>query len=481
MDTLSARTDRPVYVDLDGTLIRSDLLWEALFLFARQHPLSFWRTFGWALAGKAILKDELAARVEMDAASLPYRPEVVSTIRAEREAGRRVVLATASNHRFAQAVADHLGLFDEVIASDREVNLSAERKLARIEADRAGEPFDYIGNSRDDICLFEAATDVTIVQPDRAAGRWHRSGARTSRLVEGDGKGVARGLLKAMRPHQWMKNVLVFVPIVLSHEYFDLGVLAAGILAFLCFSMAASSVYIFNDLLDLAADRRHKTKCRRPFASGLVPIPTGLAAGVALLVAALAASLFLPIEFTGVLVLYLALTTAYSISLKRMLLIDVLTLAGLYTLRIFAGSAAAQSDESFWLLAFSLFFFLSLALVKRFVELSEFGEGVSRQTTGRGYVDADLDTLAQAGMTSGFASVLVLALYVDSAEVRELQAHPYLIWPLCPLVLYIVVRIWVLARRGQMHDDPVVFILRDWRSQIMIAAGALMFLAAAYA
>ncbi|ALN73877.1 UbiA family prenyltransferase [Aureimonas sp. AU20] len=480
MDTLQARTDRPLYVDLDGTLIRSDLLWESLFLFARQNPLQAWRLFGWLLAGKSVLKHELAAGIEVDPATWPYREEVVETLRAERETGRTIVLATAANERLAQGVADHLGLFDRVIASNRDENLSAERKLDRIAAERAGAPFDYIGNSRDDLCLFDAAEGVTVVQPDRAAARWHRESERASRLIQGEGN-LPRALLKAMRPHQWMKNLLLFVPIVLNHEYVDVPMVLAGMLAFVCFSMAASSVYIFNDLLDLAADRRHGTKRRRPFASGQVPIPIGVTAGVGLFVAAFGLSLLLPIEFTAVLGIYLVLTTAYSFALKRMLLIDVLTLAGLYTLRILAGAASADTVGSFWLLAFSLFFFFSLALVKRYVELAEFGEGASRRTTGRGYVPADLDTLAQAGMASGFASVLVLALYIDSAEIRQLQAHPYLIWPLCPLVLYIIVRIWVLAKRNEMHDDPVVFILRDWRSQIMVGLGALLFLAAAYA
>ncbi|WP_019996382.1 UbiA family prenyltransferase [Aureimonas ureilytica] len=480
MDTLSAKADRPLYVDLDGTLVRSDLLWESLFLFARQKPLEVWRVFGWALAGKARLKAELAGRIEVDPATWPYREDVVETLRTEREAGRRIVLATAADERLAKGVADHLGFFDEVIASDGETNLSAERKLERIRADRAGAPFDYMGNSRDDLCLFEAAEHATVVQPDRHAARWHRGATRECRLIR-DEKPVSRSLLKAMRPHQWMKNVLIFVPIVLNHEYLDIPMVLAGLLAFVCFSMAASSVYLFNDLLDLAADRRHSTKRHRPFASGQVPIPIGVGAAVGLLVGAFGLSLLLPAGFTIVLAAYLGLTTAYSLALKRMLLIDVLTLASLYTLRILAGAASADTVESFWLLAFSLFFFFSLALVKRYVELAEFGEGASRQTTGRGYVPADLDTLAQAGMASGFSSVLVLALYIDSAEIRQLQAHPYLIWPLCPLVLYIIVRIWVLAKRNEMHDDPVVFILRDWRSQIMVGSGALLFLAAAYA
>lgn len=479
MDTLIARTERPLYVDLDGTLIRSDILWESLFLFARAHPLQFWRVFGWALSGKSVLKAELAARTEIDVATLPYREEVVASLQAEREAGRHIVLATASNERTAQAVARHLGVFDDVIASDRDTNLSADRKLERIRSQCFGRGFDYVGNSRDDICLFDAADTVTVVQPDRSARAWHRASDRGSRLIADRGH-LARSILKAMRPHQWTKNLLVFVPLALNQDFFDSALVLSGIVGFLAFSLAASSVYILNDLLDLPADRRHKTKRNRPFASGAVPIPLGLALAGLLFVTSFLLSALLPIEFTAVLAVYMVATTAYSFVLKRMLLIDVLTLAGLYTLRIIAGAAAAHSMESFWLLAFSIFFFLSLALVKRFVEVADFGEGVTRSSSGRGYVGLDLETIGQAGMASGFASVLVLALYVDSAEVRQLYDHPYLMWPLCPLVLYIVVRIWVLARRNQMNEDPVVFILNDWRSQIMIGLGGLLFLGAAY-
>ncbi|WP_182084876.1 UbiA family prenyltransferase [Aureimonas sp. ME7] len=479
MDTFVTRTERPLFVDLDGTLIRGDLLWESLFLFARQEPLSFWRLFGWMFRGKAVIKDELAARIDIDAATLPYREEVVAALQAEQEAGRRIVLATASNERLAKAVADHLGLFDEVMASDRTTNLSARTKLDRIQARCEGGAFDYFGNSQDDICLFEAAETATVVQPDRSARRWQASAARPARLIE-DGRSTLRAMVKAMRPHQWLKNLLVFVPVALNHEFLDVFMVLSGLVAFLSFSLAASSVYILNDLLDLAADRRHKTKRNRPFASGRVPIPVGLGLAAGLLVGSVALSLLLPIGFTAILAAYLVATTAYSLALKRMLLIDVLTLAGLYTLRILAGATAVQSTESFWLLAFSIFFFLSLALVKRFVEISEFEAGANRSSTGRGYVEMDLDTVGQAGMASGFASVLVLALYIDSDAVSELYRHPYILWPLCPLVLYIIVRIWVLARRRQMYDDPIVFIMQDWRSQIMMVLGAAMFLVAAY-
>ncbi|KQT54149.1 prenyltransferase [Aureimonas sp. Leaf454] len=473
MDARVLHADRPIYVDLDGTLIKTDLLWESLFLLARQSPGSLWQVPLWAARGKACLKAEIAKRVQLDPSLLPYREEVVHELRMAKASGRRVILATGANERFAHAIAEHLGLFDGVMASCDDVNLTASRKLDRIVAAQDVDGFEYFGNSHEDVCLLEAAREATVVAPDRLAGKWQRrTGAQ---LVPAPAHGILKGCLKAMRLHQWAKNVLVFVPVVLTHEFLDLAMVVHGLIAFFAFSFAASSVYILNDLLDLTADRRHKTKRRRPFASGQVPIPVGLLLGAGLLAASFGLAATLPFPFGWVLGGYMVATTLYSFFLKRMLLIDVLMLAALYTTRIVAGSAAADVEASFWLMAFSVFFFLSLALVKRFTELLEFGAGAERQQTGRGYLDVDLDMLGQAGIASGFASVLVLALYIDSAEVRQLYDMPWLLWPLCPLVLYIVTRIWILARRNQMHEDPVVFILHDWRSQMMIAAGVALF------
>ncbi|MCE7029193.1 UbiA family prenyltransferase [Jiella avicenniae] len=478
LDARVDQKDRPIFVDLDGTLIKTDLLWETLFLTARQSPARLRHVFGWRAEGKARLKAGLAGGIEFDAALLPYREEVVAALRRAKADGRRIVLATGSNERLAHAVADHLGLFDEVMASCDDVNLTSSRKLERIVATCGEDGFDYFGNSHDDICLLDAAAEATVVAPDRVARRWQQKSGADLITAGGD---PARAALKAMRPHQWAKNVLIFVPMVLTHEFLNFGMLFEALAAFFAFSFAASAVYILNDLVDLTADRKHKTKRNRPFASGTLKIPDGLKLAGGLFGASLLLSLLLPWAFLGVLAGYLVATTAYSLFIKRMLLIDVLTLAGLYTTRIMAGVAATDVSVSFWLLAFSLFFFLSLALVKRYTELMDFGTGAERSKTGRGYVDADLETLAQAGMTSGFAAVMVLALYINSPEVLTHYNVPWLVWPLCPILLYLIVRIWVLARRNQMHDDPVVFILQDWRSQMMIAIGGLMFLLAAYA
>ncbi|WP_029062001.1 UbiA family prenyltransferase [Labrenzia sp. DG1229] len=476
MDQRLETSNRAIYVDLDGTLLRTDLLWESLFQALRRNPLVVFALFGWLMKGIAYTKARLAEIAGIDVTALPYRSEVVEQLNGQRAMGRRIVLATGSNEKLAHEVAGHLGLFDDVLASDEETNLTSVRKLERIEAETGGAGFEYYGNSHHDICLFEAASEAIVVAPDRAANQWQKqSGANRINASESELKAA----LQAMRPHQWLKNALIFVPAVLAHDIFVGSVFLSAALAFVAFSLSASAIYILNDLMDLEADRKHKTKWKRPFASGRLSVPNGLVLAFASIVAAFVISVFLPIEFAGILLLYLFITTAYSLSVKRMLLLDVFVLAGLYTIRVLAGGVAASIEYSFWLLAFSVFFFLSLALVKRFTELQQVGEIASREVTGRGYRHVDLETISQAGMTSGFAAVLVLALYIQSPAIEQAYALPQMIWLLCPLILYIIMRIWILARRDEMHEDPIVFILKDWRSQLMIGCGALLFLIAA--
>ncbi len=476
MDARSEHTAIPLAVDLDGTLIRTDLLWEGLFLLLKKNPLYLFMLPIWLASGPARLKLEIAARVDLDADTLPYREAVVSRLRAEKAAGRTILLVTGTPRKFAEAIAAHLGVFDAVLATDDPLhNLTSERKRTRLMNMFGDGGFDYAGNSRHDLKVFDAARSAIVVAPDRHAARWQA--AHGCELVPGP-RPTGKAVLRMLRAHQWLKNSLIGVPLVLAHEYMNLSMVAACILAFVSFSAAASAIYIVNDFTDLAADRRHATKRTRPFASGELSIPFGIASVGVLLAVSIAAAALLPVLFWLVLAAYLVVTTAYSFGLKRMLLVDVFTLAGLYTMRIIAGAAATGTDVSFWLLAFSIFFFLSLALVKRFVELD--GTALSRgaRLAGRGYRPEDIDIVAQAGVASAFASALVLALYIDSTSVRELYPHPWMIWPLAPIVLYLTLRIWVLARRGEMHDDPIVFIATDWRSQTVSAVGAVLLVAA---
>lgn len=477
MEARSNRNSLPLAVDLDGTVIATDLLWEALVRAFKANPLILFMVPFWLFAGKARLKQELAMRVTFDASLLPYRADFIDFLRAEKATGRKLVLATGSAKPFADAIAAHLGIFDQVMASEGSVNLTSSRKRDALVAAFGDGGFDYAGNSHEDIKVFDAASKSIIVAPDRTAAKFQSANGGV--LFAGVPV-TPKILFKLLRVHQWAKNVLIAVPAVLANDLSRMATDVAIVFAFFAFSFLASAIYIINDLFDLDSDRRHKTKRRRPLAAGLVSIPMGVAVAGCLVACSVAFSLYLPLAFQLVLGAYAVLTTAYTAALKRMLLIDVLALAGLYTVRVIAGAAATQIDVSFWLLAFSVFFFLSLALVKRFVELDTTDETETGKISGRGYRVTDRQVLAEAGIAATFSSVLVLALYIDSDQVKLIYPRPYLIWMLCPIVLYLSLRIWVLARRGEMHEDPVVFILSDWRSQVMVLAGAVLVAAAAF-
>lgn len=464
--------DIPLAVDLDGTLISTDLLWESVFQLLRVNPLYLFLLPVWLFSGKARLKTEIARRINFDAGHLPYREDFISYLRAERVRGRDLILITAAAEPFAKAVAAHLGLFSAVYHTDETTNLASQRKvdlLSRLYGERG---FDYAGNDRADIVVFKAARNAIVVAPDASADRYQKAHS-TARF---DGKRpTVKTLVKMLRVHQWLKNVLVFTPAVLAHTITQPETFVACVLAAVAFSFSASAIYIINDILDLPLDRQHPTKRNRPFASGMLSIPFGLCVSMLLLVATASFCLLLPWEFAAVVVLYLVVTTAYSLSLKRMLLIDVICLAGLYSVRILGGTAAVTEDLSFWLTGFGMFFFLSLALVKRYVELQFTKVDVGDRIAGRGYRPEDIQIVGQSGIASAFAAALVLALYIQSDEIRGLYSEPWVIWPLVPMVLYINVRIWILAHRKEMDDDPVVFIATDWRSQLFIAAGVGLF------
>ncbi len=477
MDARSEKNAIPLAVDLDGTLIATDLLWEGLFLLLRRNPLYLFMVPVWLLLGPARLKQELAQRIDIDPAALPYRETLVERLREDHAAGRRVILATGTPRKFAEAIAAHLGVFDVVHATDGHHNFTSKKKCAALVEAYGDGGFDYVGNSRHDLACFDVAREAIVVAPDRHAARWQ---SRHSAELFETPKPTFKTYLKMLRAHQWAKNVLIAVPMVLSHEYFNIGMLAACLLAFVSFSAAASSVYIVNDFFDLALDRKHPSKRNRPFASGVLTIPFGMASAAGLLTLSAITAAFLPPLFWAALGGYLVITTAYSLAIKRMLLVDVLTLAGLYTMRILAGAAATGTDVSFWLLAFAIFFFLSLALVKRYVELRQSVLVDGERIAGRGYRAEDQEIVAQAGMASAFSSALVLALYIDSDAVKELYANPWMVWPVAPIILYLTMRVWILARRDEMHDDPVVFIVSDWRSQAVILLGAVLLVAAAF-
>jgi 4-hydroxybenzoate polyprenyltransferase len=462
----------PLCVDLDGTLIHSDLLLESFLLLIKRNPLYIFVVLLWVLRGKAHLKAQIARRVSLDGAALPYTKPFVSWLREQKMQGRSLWLCTASDIRLAQAVADHLGIFEGVLASDGQINLSGSNKAAQLVACFGAKGFDYCGNHRVDLPIWAQAREAIVVNGSsalvKAAGRLCHVGHVVVPMRVGP-----RVLAKALRVHQWAKNALIFVPVLAGHRL-GANTLLDSVLAFVAFSLCASSVYLLNDMLDLVADRHHHSKCHRPFAAGRLSLLFGLLAAPCLLLLALSIACALPWKFLAVLCLYYAATLAYSFGLKQIVMVDVLALAGLYTIRIVAGSAATDIPLSFWLLMFAIFIFLSLAIVKRYAELVVMRQQGKLSAKGRGYQVEVLSLLQSLGGSSGYLSILVLALYLNSPDVSVMYRHPKLVWALVPIMLYWVSRIWMQTHRGKMHDDPLVYALKDRISLITGAAAAVV-------
>ena len=478
MDTRTeAPSGVPLCIDLDGTLIRSDLLIESALKLLREDPLAALAMPFWLLTGKAHLKERIAQRAHLRVDLLPFNQEVVQFASEAKEAGRPVVLATACDSRYAREIASHLGLFDAVHSSDGKGNLSAEAKAETLTQSYGDGGFDYVANARCDLAVWRRARRAVVVNPERGVMSGLRKLGLDHTVLE-PRAGLLGPLAKAIRPHQWLKNTLVFLPLLTAHLYTDVAAILSCVAAFVAFSLVASAGYVVNDLLDLESDRQHPRKCLRPFASGALPLALGLVLiPLLILGGAVFAALLSPL-FVAIVGFYLAVTLAYSLHLKKRTTVDVLVLASLYTLRVVGGTAALGVAPSFWLLAFSMFLFLSLAFVKRFTELKVMQQSGRETVAGRGHVVEDLALIRAFGISAGYGALLVLALYINSPEIRVLYARPELIWLLCPVLLYWIIRVWTFAHRGWMHDDPMVFAVEDRVSQLSFLAAVIIVLLA---
>ncbi len=467
---------RPLVVDLDGTLVRSDLLIETAFSELGARPMSIFDMAAALFRGKAALKHRLSEPVDFDPATLPYDDEVLAFIQRARAEGRPVYLASASNHRLVGAVAAHLGLFTGWFASDEINNLAGHAKAERLVEQFGERGFDYIGNGAADLPVWALTSKaIAIRAPARVA--------RRLTLVSSDIEHLTcqrpswRTWLKLIRVHQYAKNSLVFVPLLAGHA-FEVSSAIQAMLAFVAFSLCASGVYILNDLIDLQDDRRHRTKCERPLASGAIPLHHGMLAVPLLLLSSLLVAGAVSLPFLGVLLGYFALTTAYSLVLKRKMILDVVALALLYTTRVIGGAVAVQVAVSHWLLAFCLCFFMSLALLKRFVELTGRVDAQTPDTSSRDYRATDIGMVAALAAAAGFNAVTVLALYISTDAVSQYYARPEVLWLVCPVLMYWIARAMMLAQRRAMHDDPVVFALKDRVSLLTIGlVGGLVLIA----
>ncbi|HYS45067.1 MAG TPA: UbiA family prenyltransferase [Rhizomicrobium sp.] len=465
-ETPGAEILSELYIDIDGTLLRTDLLHEAAWQYVKFAP---WRALQLLavlmLRGRAALKSYLARKVCIDPARLPYEIGLIEYLKIQRDQGRPVVLITASHWRYARQIARHVGLSSASYGSSCRLNLKGSAKLAKIQALSAGKPFVYAGNAPADRTIWNAAHKAILVNaPHSDVRKENRSGH--AELVIDSRPGAWRAFARGMRVHQWAKNALLLVPLLTSHSYTDVHRTALALLAFLVFGLCASGHYFLNDLLDLASDRGHTTKRRRPLASGDLALPYGIAGAAILPALAFAISLAaLPWLFTLALAGYFALTNLYSFYLKRVSTADVVTLALLYTIRVVAGAAAITVVLSSWLLAFSVFMFVSLAYLKRYIEVSALMKG--SKAAGRGYSEDDAETMFVLGIANSTAATVVLAFYISSSEVKALYHRPDVLWLLCLLMLYWSNRIWIGTRRGKINEDPVVFAMKDKVSRLV--------------
>ncbi len=476
-DLAAVSTDRevvPLFVDLDGTVIATDVFCESLVRAFKLRPRLAIQVPFWAAQGRPALKRALSEHITPDPHTLPYHADVLEFLAAERKTGRPIILATATAGRWAGQLADHLGLFSDVLSSDAHRNLKGSQKLLAIQdycRAHGYRSFAYMGDAHVDLHVWREAAEIYVVKPSRGMLSQIRA-LREPAGIFGQRPARWRAVLGVMRPHQWVKNVLLFAPLFLAHHLTDVPRLIASLWAFVAFCACASSVYVLNDLLDIEADRHHPRKRHRPFAAGMLPVMWGPPLVAGLLAGGLIVSaVTLPPAFSLVLAIYLVSTILYSFWLKRLVLIDVFMLAGLYTLRIMAGGAATGLPISEWFMALSLFLFTSLAFAKRFTELTGLKSEEDGLAHGRGYRLEDLRFIESIGPTCGYLAVLVLALYINSDDVKKNYAHPRLLWLVCPLMLFWISRLWLFATRRCLHDDPVLFAVTD---PVSLATGALV-------
>ena len=463
----------PLAVDLDGTLILTDTLHESAVRALRSHPLQTLQIPLWLAQGKAYLKQRLANLTEFDASALPYNHDLIAWLKDQRALGRRLILCTASDRLMANAVASHLGIFDEVMASDGVNNLIARHKSAALKERFGHQGFDYAGHSADDLPVWSEARHAIVVNAPASVQRQARQRCEVEQEFPSLSSN-AGALPSVLRMHQWLKNLLLFIAPLAAHQTPSADLSSMLLLAFFSFSLCASAVYIANDLFDLDSDRHHPRKRLRPFASGRVSVAKGVVLFPLLLLNAFLFAIPVGSAFVGWLLFYFLLTCAYSWGLKRVVLIDCLVLAMLYTVRIIAGAAAAGIALSFWLLAFSVFLFLSLAFVKRYAELKTHADDGRDHAHGRGYWISDAPLVQSLGITSGYAAVVVLALYLNSDAVVKLYQQPVVMWSAVPVMLFWISWMWMKAHRGEMHDDPLLFAVRDKASLLSGCAFALV-------
>jgi 4-hydroxybenzoate polyprenyltransferase len=473
--TAAVKTADYIVVDLDGTLVLTDTFFSTVLEVLRKRPSRIVALIVALFHGRAECKRLAASLASLDVTSLPYNEPLIEYLRRQRAAGWRLVLATGSDISIARDVADHLGIFEDVIASEKGRNVTGSEKVSAIRERIGDAPFVYAGNSRADVKVWRQASSAILVDAPKSCERQLR---QAGILVEWEFARPTnwKTVLRCLRCHQWAKNVLVFLPLIASHQVMNLRLTWWSAVAFLALSFCASALYIVNDLLDLQADRLHRTKRRRPLASGAMSIPAGIGLAAIMATAAFGLSLALPAQSRLLLAAYAAASLLYSLKLKQLLFVDVVSLALFYAFRVFYGGAATGIRISVWTLAFSLFLFASLAIVKRLTELRKATAESGTALSYRAYREEDANHLSSLAAAGGYVSVLVLALYINSPEVQLLYRRPELLWLLCPVLIYWISRLTLLANRGELNDDPVTFALKDFSTWVTGLIGGIIVL-----
>ncbi len=463
----------PLCVDLDGTLLRSDSLTETFCLLLKKNPLVALLAPFWLLGGRANLKRQIGERLALNIYSWPLHHALLEFLHAEKTRGRKLILTTAADKKIADAIQSRLNLFDDIHASDGQNNLSGKNKTAALVQKYGEKKFDYAGNSATDLPVWAAAHAAIVVSSDKNLVDRAAATTKVAHVFPSPNASM-KDWAKALRVHQWSKNLLLLIPLMGAHKWMEPEKLIPVLLGIAVFSIGASSVYLLNDLLDLEADRHHHSKKFRPFAAGKIPLIAGLLLAPLLLAIAVGLALFVGKNFAAVFGIYYLLTLLYSLRLKQVELLDVLVLAGLYGIRVLAGGVVADVLVSDWLLMFSLFAFLSLAFAKRFTELRLLRGQPDAKVKGRAYVSGDTELVSSMGVGSGYLSVLVLAMYITHPSVTALYHTPQFLWLACPVLFYWISRVWLLAHRGHLHDDPILFALRDKQSWLVAALIAVI-------
>ena len=465
----------PLVIDLDGTLIFTDMLYESALQFLKKKPLGIFTLFFKLLQGKTTLKSFLAEHTSIPVALLPYNQELIEYIQKQKLSGKKIILCTASNIQIAQSVAAHLNLFDDVIASDAHINVIGKTKANILNQKLGKGNYTYAGNSKEDIAVWENSKHAILVNTPKDVTHHAKKHGNVILNFKRQSQHL-KNWVKALRLHQWLKNILLFIPLIAAHHIQSIDAWIQLLLAFFAFGCCASSVYITNDLLDLDNDRQHPKKCKRPFAAGRLSIPHGLIVAGILLLSSFKIASLVNSSFFIILLTYYGLTSLYSFKLKRMALIDCQLLAVLYTIRIIAGGLATQTPLTFWLLASAFFLFYSLALIKRFSELQLMAQKGQKRTQGRDYHLEDKSLIHGLGISSGLAAVIIFTLYLNSPNVFKLYRQPEIAWGCIPVLLFWISWMWLQTHRGLMNDEPLIFAIKHKTSLFtgLLFAGLLL-------